>query len=689
MLHEPEGYDLLMGSARWGSGVRVGGAAVVVAAAAFQLSLLGRLFVATVRYPFDIEWLESTALYQAYRIMRGLGTYGSPRDGYLPIMHPPGHTAVLALIGRVVGLDYAMARTVSLVCFLGAAALVARALVRHAGGRAEGWALAAFAVGCAAAGVPVIDSFYTLVREDMMAVLLCVAAAALVDGTLPVPGEGAPASRRMRPRRIALVAAAITAIVYTRQPAVFFPLWIVLFVFARHRRSGFLLALAATAACGLCLVALQFASKGWYWMHTVGFLATQPLTRERFAEGFGLVSGFAPFALPILVAALVLAVLRRLSARAVLWVGMLVFSIPAGLLPYAKVGGFTNDLVPTVFLLGPAAAFVVADLLAAVAARPRAALALQASLFAAGAAFLCLRSYDHKRFVPPEESFRSARALDARVASLRGGVIASRHPFLPIHDGDQTPGWSDMPYLDMMWTGYTDLDSRGVHRPRQRALGAPERDGDPGDGEGDRAALPARRTARRARDADRRRSTPRYLMRRNDQEKDGRVLFDFEIVERVDDHRRRVPDYHAHARGAEGHRRGGRQAPGELVPPREGGPGEGDDGLAQVHDRPGSHVVAGGGRFPRRDEGGAPRGGAERAEHDGDLRGDGGPDPGGVGRAGVDGEGGAARADSTRTRGTGGTCSAITWCCTDDTRTDLAIPSSPRPVSSPTGRAAP
>ena len=47
-----------------------------------------------------------------------------------------------------------MARTVSLLCFPGSAALVVRALVRRTDGRLEGFALAAFAVGCAAAAVP-------------------------------------------------------------------------------------------------------------------------------------------------------------------------------------------------------------------------------------------------------------------------------------------------------------------------------------------------------------------------------------------------------------------------------------------------------------------------------------------------------------------------------------------------------
>ncbi len=526
-----------MANARWWTGVRVAGAVVVAAGAVFQLSLLGRLFAATVRYPWDIEWLESTGLYQGYRYMRGLSTYGPPRDGYLPMNHPPGYTATLGLIGKVVGLSYAMGRTVSLLCFLGAAAMVVRAIVRHCGPtrRVEGWALSAFAVGCAAAGVPLIESFYTIIREDVMALLFCVAGGAIVDGALPVPGEGAGAvrwaSRRMHPRRIAALSLAIAAIVFTRQPAVFFPVWFVIFVFARHRRSGVLLALGATAACGLVLVGLQFASKGWYWLHTVGFVAAHHVTLERFGWGLKNLFELAPFSPAILLVAAVLAARRRLSARGAFWVGMLVFSIPASLLPWAKVGGFSNDFVPSVFLIGPAAAFVMADLLAALAARPRVTLGLQTALFAAAAAFLYLRKYDYKRFVPPDDSFRRAQALNARVASLKGGVISSRHPFTPIYNGDTTLQWSDMPYLDMIWAGFHDVDL-GAYIDRGNARWALV--------SGTEIQETATEITLRFQFAERldapvtllgERSTPRYLFRRNDDEKDGRVLFDFESLD--------------------------------------------------------------------------------------------------------------------------------------------------------------
>jgi hypothetical protein len=507
-----------MQAPRWRSVVRVVVAIIACAGAFWQLSLQARLYAGRVRYPWDVEWLESSALYQAYRVKVGLSTYGPPKDGYLPLMHPPAYPTALGLIGRVTGLDYGMARTLSLLCFVVAGALLVRALVRHEEGKLEGWVLGAFAVGCAAAGVPVFEGFYDLVREDVMAVLLCVVCADLAD-TAP----------KMSPKRIALLSVVIAAIVYTRLPAVFFPVWVTIFVFARHRRTGVLLAITAIAACGLTLVALQYASKGWYWMYTVSLLQDQHIIGTRFLLGLTIVAKWAPFVIAVPFATLALALTRRIQPRTALWVGMLVASIPASLLPFAKVGGFANDFMPMVFMVGPATAFLVSDGLRAFAGHPRVALLFQSLLFVGSAVFFWQRTYDFKRFVPTEEAFRRAAALNAKVASLDGGVIVPRHPFLPIHNGHKSLQWSDMPYLDMIWSGFGDLNLGG-YIDKSHARWAVV--------SGNEIHITAREIAARYQlegligDAPQvvigERSMMRYLFRWQDDEKDARVLFDFE-----------------------------------------------------------------------------------------------------------------------------------------------------------------
>jgi hypothetical protein len=117
-----------------------------------------------------------------------------------------------------------------------------------------------------------------------------------------------------------------------------------------------------------------------------------------------------------------------------------------------------NDFVPTVFLAGPAAAFVAADFLKAVehGDHPRWARVFTA-LLASGALYLGLRHYPIQRWIPNASQRRQADTLNAKVKSLQGGAVCSRHPFLPIQNGHKTPQWSDMPYLDLAWSGVTEL----------------------------------------------------------------------------------------------------------------------------------------------------------------------------------------------------------------------------------------
>jgi hypothetical protein len=506
--------------ARLAKAARVAALLVAVAGGLWQLSLVARLWWGVARYPWDIEWLESSALYQAYRVMRGLPTYGPMRDGFLPLNHPPLYPAVLGYLGRVIGLDYLMARTLSLVFFAGAAALVVRAMVRRMSGRAEGWVLGILAVGAAGTGVPLIEGVYLLVREDMMAVFLCVLLAALVDGP-----------RRLTNRRIALLAVLTTAIVYTRQPAVFFPVWVTVFVFLGHRRSGFLLALSSAAACGLVLVALLFTSKGWYWLHTVGLVQVHGVAPDRFVLGLKVLLDTAPYVAAVPLLLLVLLATRRLSASGLLWSGMLVAAIPAGLLPFAKVGGFSNDFIPIVFLIGPATAALLCDAFDAVARHPRFQATAQALVFVAGGAFLIHRSYGLDRWVPNADTNKKARALNARVAALEGGAISPRSPFLAPRNGITTLQWSDMPYLDMLWAGYTDLDLGkyidGAHARWALVSGT-------------EIPTSSRELSVRYQLEDRLNDSPatligernvmRYLLKANDEEKNARVLFDFESL---------------------------------------------------------------------------------------------------------------------------------------------------------------
>lgn len=509
---------------RWPAALYALAAIAVCAPALWVISLQARIYAGRVGYPADFEWLEGAVLYQAHRVMNGQMTYGPPQIGFLPIMHPPLYPTLIGVVGFFKGsLDYSTGRTISFLFFVLAAALLVRALVRdevareEKGRPVEGLISGLLAVGCAVAGVPLVSGFYDLIREDVMALALCTLGAVLAD---------AP---RMRKRRLAALACVITAAIYTRLPIVFFLVWIVVFVFARNRRAGLWLTTASISLCGLVLVALLYVSKGWYWIYTVSLVQGHEILRERFLLGLTMFFDYAPFIVAVPLVAAALAVARRLSARSVLWLGMFTCSIPAALLPFAKVGGFSNDFVPVPFFLAAATLFVAADAARALERRPRARLAVRWLSFAGLAAFLFVRRFDVEPFIPKADMWKRAENLNAAVAELDGGVIAPRLPFIPIRNGHDTKQWSDMPYLDATWANFTDLQL-GRYIDKANAKWAVIA--------GDEIPLSAREIAARYQFERALQSMPRtiigeyveprFLLRRMEDESGARVLFDFE-----------------------------------------------------------------------------------------------------------------------------------------------------------------
>jgi hypothetical protein len=135
---------------------------------------------------------------------------------------------------------------------------------------------------------------------------------------------------------------------------------------------------------------------------------------------------------------------RRLTPRTALWCGLLVASLPAGFLPFAKMGGFDNDLVPIVFLAGPVAILIALDL---IPERSR-WIAL-----AAASVYLAARLYDPGVFIPGADQKERASRLNELVRELEGGVIIPNHPLLAVRNGHDTPQFHTMPYIDMIGVG--------------------------------------------------------------------------------------------------------------------------------------------------------------------------------------------------------------------------------------------
>lgn len=401
--------------------------------AVLQIVTFARIVCARAAYPMDIEWLEGGELYQAYRWIHGQVLYGPPDQGYLPFFHPPGHFVALGLAGRLFGIDYTMGRVVSIAFFALACAVVIREIVRATVRPADRLAAVLLGVAAAMASLPVVAGVYDLVRNDTMALGLVLTGAALV-------GDG-----RASRGRILGAAAIFTAAAYTRLPYLFLSVAAGLFVMVRSRRNGLLLLGCTAAAGGAILVALQLASGGWFFWLTVTLLSGHPIDGARFAAAAGSVLRFAPYLIAIPVVIAIPSMRRRLAPRTALWCGMLAAGIPAGLLPFAKLGGFDNDLIPIVFLAGPVAVLIVLSLL------PEGS---RFTALAAGSVYLAWRLYDPTAFIPGAGQRARAARLNTFVAGLPGGVLIPNHPLLAIRNGHDTPQLHTMPYLDLIGAGF-------------------------------------------------------------------------------------------------------------------------------------------------------------------------------------------------------------------------------------------
>ncbi|HOU89676.1 MAG TPA: hypothetical protein PLU22_01460, partial [Polyangiaceae bacterium] len=284
--------------------------------------------------------------------------------------------------------------------------------------------LALLALCTVAATVPVVRGWYALVRNDSVAIAVTVVAGALA--VAPRPG----------PARLVALTAALVAVVYARQTGVFFVAFIVGFVALRDRRRGLALGGATLLAGSALLALLEWRSQGWF----LRYLLCQrhhPLLEQQIPAGLWEMLKAAPYLAVNPVLAAFLVGRHALSARSALWVGLSLAAYPAGLLPFAKAGGVTNNYIPIVLLAGPAAILLGIDWTRLLAGRGRRQLALLAFVAPIGV-HLYRVPFDLSPFTPSPPAVQRAAALNAWVAALPGEVLTLNHPMLAVLNGKRT-----------------------------------------------------------------------------------------------------------------------------------------------------------------------------------------------------------------------------------------------------------
>jgi hypothetical protein len=222
----------------------IGLAACVFVMLAFTIAR--RLF-----YPYDLEWLEGMTLWHAQRLVEGQAIYPPPTLAFVPLPYTPLYPALLALVGRAVGVTYALGRVLSVASFAGALVIGWRYVRAAGGGRAL--ATAAMAIPCAAY-VPT-GAWIDLARVDSLGLLLIAAGTTLAF------------TARRSTVGVATAAALLVFAFFAKQTAAPFMIATALGLAVADRRAALVFA-GALALFGLpALWAMQRASDGWFWFY--------------------------------------------------------------------------------------------------------------------------------------------------------------------------------------------------------------------------------------------------------------------------------------------------------------------------------------------------------------------------------------------------------------------------------------
>src|SRR5262245_17150244 len=199
---------------------------------------MGRL-----RYPMDIEWLEGSLLYQTFRFARGLPVYHSPRLGYFSLAYPPLYFLAVGGLGCIFGVDYPVARCLSIGGFALACISAGWSIARDA----APWPRALLFLlicGAMAATFPATHGWYDHVRVGSLAMGLLGCAVVLV--------EWIDDSWRW-----SLVAGLVlTSVVFTQHSYLLSVCWLIGFSILRYGRVGWHVAAVALTSAVAALVIL-------------------------------------------------------------------------------------------------------------------------------------------------------------------------------------------------------------------------------------------------------------------------------------------------------------------------------------------------------------------------------------------------------------------------------------------------
>ena len=393
---------------------------------ALFLYVIGRRFT----YGFDLEWMEGGMLLHAKRIADGQPIYAPPSIDFVPYLYTPLYPAVVAVLGKIFGIGYALGRFVSLASL--AAAIV---LGYRSARRAEApHAVAAAAMVAVLAAFPFVGQWYDLVRNDELFLALGMAGFYV-------------AATRPTPRGAMLAAGLLVASYFAKQTGEALLVAGLVLILIMNWRVAWIYTVTAGALWGGLVLILNATSHGWFWNWCFRAHAHHDFNLKR-------VFFFAPKALfehaPVIWIGGTIALILALAARALdrfklAWILVGATGVGLACLGFGTQWAWTNAYIPGVFF--PMVSLAVLTPTTTINRF------LVPAIFAV---HLGMHFYNPRPFCPTPADRAAGKALLARIAAAPGDVFVPFHPWYPVAVGKRAT---------VHRMGVLDAPSSGFGRP--------------------------------------------------------------------------------------------------------------------------------------------------------------------------------------------------------------------------------
>ncbi|HTJ46852.1 MAG TPA: hypothetical protein VL463_32335 [Kofleriaceae bacterium] len=431
-----------------GAWLRRAGWFLLALPALWQLVTLSWAIVHRVGYPYDLEWMEGGMLHHAQRISEGTGIYGPPTVDFIPYLYTPLYPGLLAVLGSIFGLSFALGRMVSVLSLCGIAVVVGAAIAgparraarAGADDRFAAWLGVLTALGLFAAGYPWTGGWYDLVRNDSFFLALVTVGlhctirwARLGTGWA---GQG----------RTAAAAAILGLSFFAKQTGVVYVGGGAVIVLALNwRRVPIFVATAGAIGLGGKAI-LQRATGDWFWIWVHDVHQSHDFQMPRFWHSIRLLLGHFPLATTAIVLGLILVAACAIAKRQVpkaarpllVWAPIWLLSIVVGGIGFGTQWAVFNAYMPALLHGGIAcgcAMVAVAScarvLMPTELARRRFALIAPVVVIALAPGIDLWRArWSASDFIPSDADRAAGDALIARISQIDGDVWVTFDPWM-------------------------------------------------------------------------------------------------------------------------------------------------------------------------------------------------------------------------------------------------------------------